>query len=83
MQGAVVNPSRGVLSLASQRLSVGYLDVHGGLRISFPAATFKPPANGKAKLDGRDIVIDEVKSETPFAPHRTWTLIARFAETEG
>lgn len=83
MQGEVINPSRASLSVGSQRIMAGYLDVNGALRISFSAKTFKPPLNGKAKLDGRDIIIEEVKSESPFQAHRTWTLLAKFAELEG
>lgn len=80
MQGDVINPVRGELMIGSLRFSVGVLNVDGALRISFPALKLKPPANGKAKLDGRSIIIDEVKSESPFRPHRTWTLIARYVE---
>ena len=77
MKGAVINPVRGVLTIGSQRFNAGVLEVGGNLRISFLTPTLKPPANGKAKLDGHPIIIDEVKSESPFSPHRTWTLFAR------
>ncbi len=82
MQGEVINPSRGQLTVGSQRLMAGFLDLSGDLRISFSAPSFKPPLNGKAKLDGRDIIIEEVKAESPFQAHRTWTLLAHFADTE-
>ena len=78
MQGSVINPVRGELAVGKQRYSVGVLDLNGSLRISFLAKDFKLPANAKASLDDRPIVIDDLKMESPFTPNRTWTLIAHY-----
>ena len=78
MQGSVINPVRGELAVGKQRYSVGVLDVNGSLRISFLAKDFKLPANAKATLDERQVVIDDLKVPAPLTPNRTWTLIAHY-----